>query len=233
MDSQKSDIAVLSCIWQRPERLEYTLRQLSRQTFRSYTVFLINNNPDLYQFAEDKVFDFRIDTEQKVWLIQNEENKGPYARLEWMHRLKDKFDWFVTLDDDANFPDNFLATWWVQRDAQAVQGWNGFKFNPGGSYWDRKEVLPGENAHYLWGSNLFVPKAAIGDGLLDLDPKYRLFADDLWLCYYANAHKGMALQKAKFAPGVFIEVDGKDTYRHFHAEKSWLLEELRAKGWEV
>lgn len=232
MDAQNK-IAVLSCVYNRPERLNYTLSQFAKQTFKEFTVFLINNNPAHYEFCENKVFDWRDETEGRIWLIQNEENRGPYARLEWMVRLKDRFDWFVTLDDDVNFPDNFLATWWVQRDFQTLQGWNGFRFKKGGNYWEREEVLPGENVHYLWGSNLFVPKSAIGEGLLELDPKYRLFADDLWLCYYANFHKGITLRKASFSPGVFIEEDGKDTYRHYHAEKMNLLEELRAKGWEV
>lgn len=232
METQNK-LAVISCIWNRPERLEYTLRQLSQQTFRDFTVFLINNNPDLYQMVEDKIFDFREESEIWFWLIQNLENRGPYSRLEWMVRLKDSFDFFVTVDDDACFPPSFLATWWVQRDVKEVQGWNGFKFKPGGTYWQRDQVEAGEEADYLWGSSMLVPSSAIDYGLLGLDKRYWKFADDLWLCYYANHVKGLTLRKASFHPGIFILEDGKDVYHMYHQEKTDLLTELRCKGWKV
>jgi hypothetical protein len=76
-----------------------------------------------------------------------------------------------------------------------------------------------------------IPRAAIDKGLLELPEKYWQ-CDDLWLCYYANHVKRLALRWANI-PGFSINVDGKDTYVSQQQTKVECLEWLRAKGWAV
>lgn len=221
-------LAVISCVWQRIERLERTLAMLEAQTLKTFDLCLINNNPgqmwEVCRIANGHVF-------KGVQL--NPTNRGPFARIETMHALCHTYDYFLTLDDDADFDETLLAQWWEQRDPSAVQGWQGFRFTPGGTYWQRTEAQVGEPCDYLWGSNMLIPAAAVADpGVLELPERYRLACDDLWLCYWASQHAGLELRKARIE-GLRIVDDGKDTYRHNQDLKTELLNELRDRGWNA
>jgi hypothetical protein len=220
-------ICVVSCIWQRPERLAYTLGQLDRQTHPAFDLALICNNPALAETAARGLARYS----RPAVLVENDENRGPFARLEVMHALAGQYDFFVTVDDDLDFPTTLVADWARQADASAVQGWMGFRFRPGANYWARDAVAPGEPCDYLWGSNLCIPAAAVAsDGILALEPDYWQ-CDDLWLCYHAREKCGLALRRAEMA--VCIAEDGKDTYRGQFLTKVALLKELRGRGWQV
>lgn len=219
-------ITVLSCVWQRPENLSYMLWKLGAQTFRDFKLVLINNNVALTEFVNTHVAccDFEVE------VIHNAQNRGPFARLEVMCSHNSN-DWFMTIDDDAIFDETLLAQWWNQRADDTLQGWNGFRFRPGGTYWDRNEVKSGDVAHYLWGSNLFIPSNIIDWRLLRLEDRYWQ-CDDLWLCYHASHLVGADIRKAQIN-GLSINVDGKDTYVSQHHIKSELLNSLRNAGWQV
>lgn len=219
-------IAVVSCVWQRPERLAHTLAQLAAQTHAEFDLHLIVNNSALYGFVEETVSDGPM----PVMLYRNTENRGPFARIEVMHDLRREYDYFMTIDDDAEFGPDLLAQWWGYRDPAALQGWSGFRFT--GDYWTRDKAAPGEPCHYLWGSNLFVPVAAVQDKrVLGLPAYCRGQCDDLWLCYHAGHVAGLSLRVQQV--DMRINVDGKDTYLEFRNEKAQLLDELRGRGWQV
>lgn len=222
-------IAVISCVWQRPERLAYTLSQLGRQTYTDFVLVLINNNPALRDFVDEATY--RRESDFPIVLHHNPVNRGPYARLEAMVALRQQYEWFCIVDDDANFGETWLHDMWRQRDANALQGWMGFRFKPGESYWNRTAVEPGQTCHYVFTSGSCVPRAAVDNGLLDLPERYRICCDDLWLSYYANHVKGMVLRR--IATDMEIHVDNKDTYVHHTGTKVRLLNELRGRGWKV
>lgn len=220
-------IIVVTCVWQRPERLEYTLTQLSKQTFRNFEVILINNNRDLKEMVRDTCAKF----DMHIHLVENEENRGPYARLEAMVENVCDGMWFMTIDDDAIFDETLLQQWWNNRLTTAVQGWNGFIFKPGGTYWERDEAEPNGKCHYLWGSNLFIPPDAIRLHLLQLPQRYWQ-CDDLWLCYVANCTQRLDLIRRDIQ-GLSINIDNKDTYLSQANVKVEFLELLRHRGWSV
>lgn len=219
-------IAILSCVWQRPERLEYTLRQLAKQTYKDFGLYLINNNEDLdkevYRQAGKLPFVKKI--------IQNRVNRGPYARLEAMVKLKTEVDYFMTLDDDCIFDETLVEQWADQANEDAIQGWAGFRFN-GADYWQKERVKPGEQCDYLWGSNLFLPASAVEPVFANLIPKYWQ-ADDLWLAFCAQIYASLDCRAVEIN-GLSINVDGKDSYHSQHENKSELLNKLRKKGWSV
>lgn len=219
-------IAIVSCIWQRPERLQSLLDQLAAQSYDNFDLLLICNNDALYGYVEERVSIGKL----PVALYRNAENRGPYARIEMMHSLCDRYDYFMTIDDDAEFGPYLLEQWHAKRDPAAVQGWSGFRFI--GNYWQREKAKPGETCQYLWGSNLFVPTAAVQDAhVLDLPSYCRNQCDDLWLCYHANHVAGLTLRAQQV--DMSIHVDGKDTYMEFRHIKERCLEDLRARGWAV
>jgi len=217
-------IAVISCVWQRQERLAYTLDQLSKQTYKGFRLYLINNNISL----QNKVYSLAGNKKFVAKIYQNKENRGPYARLELMTKLKNEYAWMMTLDDDLDFGETLLEQWSDQRDQTALQGWAGFRFT--GGYWEREQAKPGEYCHYLWGSNLFLPSTAVTNTLTILEKKYWQ-CDDLWLCYHANKYAGLNLKVGKIE-GNKINIDGKDTYLSQHDIKINFLEELRKRGWK-
>lgn len=224
-------IAVVSCVWQRPERLAHTLHQLSGQTDTDFDLLLINNNADLQQHAHAVTAKYEV--AQRMWIENNAANRGPYARIEVMHEFHRDYDAFLTLDDDADIDADWIATWRQLFRPTALQGWMGFHF-VGGDYWRRETAEPGEACSYLWGSNLCVPAAAVAhSNVLDMPKDYRLFADDLWLCYFAQHEREMHLQRAARAIPIEIQVDGKDTYTRHMREKARFLRELRKRGWQA
>jgi len=219
-------IAILSCVWQRPERLEYTLRQLAKQTNKDFGLYLINNNSELDSFVYSVAG--RLPFVKKI--IQNRSNRGPYARLEMMVKLKTEVDWFMTLDDDCLFDETLVEQWADQADEDAIQGWAGFRFN-GLDYWQKERVEPGEQCDYLWGSNLFLPASAVEPVFANLIPKYWQ-CDDLWLAFCAGMYAALDC-KAVEIKGLRINIDQKDTYLSQHEIKIEFLDKLRKKGWAV
>lgn len=218
-------VAVVTCVWKRPERLRYTLDMLACQS-EPVDVLLINNNAELEELVDRHVEN--TDADIRVW--HNGENRGPYARLEVMHECRDEYEWFVWVDDDLRFGCRLVEQWMLQRVSDTLMGWKGFNF--AGHYWERAQVTAGELCDYLLGSNVLVPARAMrDDGVLDLPREYRLCCDDLWLSFYASHVLGMPLRAGK--ADVSINIDGKDTYLLHHDRKMRLLDELRAQGWKV
>lgn len=219
-------ITIISCVWQRIERLAYTLNQLERQTDKDFELYLINNNSelqkDVYALAGKREFVKKI--------VQNGVNRGPFARLEAMVKLKSESKWFMTLDDDCNFDETLVAQWRHLADKNFVQGWAGFEFD-GGDYWHKRRVLPNMVCNYVWGSNLFLSADIVSDVFANLAPKYWQ-CDDIWLCYCAKRYAGIDC-RAALINNLSISVDGKDTYHSQHDTKIKFLNDLRSKGWNV
>jgi hypothetical protein len=217
-------IGILSCVWQRPERLDYTLGRLAQQTNKDWHLYLICNNPELAGHVK------KVAKKHKLpkTVIYNAANRGPFARWEVANKYADKHDCFMTLDDDVNFDETLLEAWQDQA-ADEVMGWNGFIFQS--DYWHRIQVEPGQACKYVFGSNMLVPSAVVADPrALQLKPEYWQ-CDDLWICYVANYLQGFGIRRA--AIDVNIEIDGKDTYIGQHKTKVDFLESLRRAGWRV
>lgn len=218
-------ICVVTCVWQRPERLDYTLGQLEKQTDGDFETVVIVNNKEHAQAVRKRlqVSELRAST------IVHSQNRGPFARIEAAHSLREHYDAFLWVDDDLIFDESLIARWKKVRRAGTVQGWRGFRFT--GTYWDREQMPPGHTCHYLWGSNLLVDSAAFADKRICNLVQRFWQCDDLWLCYYANHVLKMPLLAADV--DVRVEVDGKDTYHSQHNIKRECLDMLRRKGWAV
>ena len=215
-------IGILSCVWQRPERLSYTLGQLAKQTFEDWQLYLINNNPEYKKQVDNAKRRSKI----PMKVIHNPVNQGPFGRWIVAREYADKHDYWLTLDDDLNFKTDLLESWDKQK-ADEVLGWKGFIFQ--GDYWHRLAVEKGQACHYVWGSNMLVPTEVVTSNMIMELPKEYIQCDDLWLCYIASHIQGRVVRRADI--DVSIEVDGKDTYPGQHRNKVQFLESLRKTGW--
>jgi len=217
-------LGILSCVWQRPERLSYTLDQLAAQDYDDWHLYLINNNPELEKLVKKTIKKYDI----PMTVIHNATNHGPFARWEVASQYIDEHEYFMTLDDDVNFKEDLLSSWSAQF-SDEVMGWNGFKFQS--DYWHREQVGPYEACHYVWGSNMVVPADVLRDPrILELDKQY-VQCDDLWVCYVANHLQGVGIRRGNVY--CYINQDGKDTYPGQHRHKVLFLESLRREGWRV
>jgi glycosyltransferase involved in cell wall biosynthesis len=222
MEGGSMSIGILSCVWQRPERLSYTLSQLEKQTSDDWHLYLINNNPSLKKKIASAKRKYKI----PMTVVHNTANQGPYARWLTAKKYTKKHSHFMTVDDDLNFDEKLVESWEEQL-ADEVKGWMGFIFE--GDYWHRKTVEKGEACHYVWGSNMVVPADVIDDPMLPELPLEFVQSDDLWLCYIASHIRGLIVRRGEI--DVSIEVDGKDTYPSQHRNKIDFLESLRKTGW--
>lgn len=219
-------LAVITCVWQRPERLGGLLDGLAAQEFTAFDVVLINNNLGLRSFVDKAVA--RREMDVRLW--HNQENRGPYARIEAMCELRGQYDWFLWLDDDIEFDSGLVGEWMQQAELGTLKSWQGFRFT--GNYWQREKMEPEQECHYLMGSNMLIPAEAVRrEGVRDMPIAYRLCADDLWLCYWADHKLGMRLTAGR--ADVSVAIDGRDTYLHHHDTKIRFLDELRTMGWSV
>lgn len=220
-----NDIAVITCTFRRPETLRRTLTQLAAQTFRNFDVHLINNNSEIRSVVDAETAVYR----GPIFVQHNETNRGAYARIEKMVEMRDRYAWFMTIDDDMVHGPELVGNWDKQRAPGVVLGWQGWRFLS--NYWDREPVSVGESCSYLWGGNMFIPTEAMqDDGILTLDEVY-WNCEDIWLAFYANHVLGLDLRMG--VSDVRVDEDGKDEYLKHHALKVRLLNELRAKGWQV
>lgn len=225
---ETGSLAIITAVCNRPERLRKTLAMLAEQVYKVFDVHLINNNPALREFVDECVAESPLDID----VTHNAENRGSYARIEKMHELSDQYQYFITIDDDMDFPAYFTAAWWSERALDAVKGWAGFRFTPGGDYWQRDRVRAGGHCHMILGKAMLLPASvALDSAVLALGRPYWM-CDDLWLCYFAKHVLGLDLIQSKDIALRDIN-DGKDVYRNFVQEKIELLDDLRGRGWHV
>lgn len=221
----KDTIAIVSCVWGRPERLQGLLERLAGQSDQNFVLFLINNNLSLKDFVDEclSVVPYRVEVKHNL------KNYGSFARLLLMTEQVYQYRWFLTIDDDMDFGLRWLESWRSQIEPDTLLGWKGFDFIS--NYWDRAQIAEGEDAEFLLGSNLLIPASAIDSRLLSLRED-RWMIEDLWLSYHASHLKGFPLKVAQDT-GVRPVIDGKDSYTGLHREKIDFLQELRRKGWQV
>ena len=219
------NIAVVMCTYRRPEKLHKTLTQLAAQRYKGFDLHIVNNNPEIADIVDAEAHNSVL----HVDVQHNDENHGSYARIEKMVELRDRYDWFMTLDDDMVFGPGLLQGWVDQITPDVVYSFGGWRFI--GNYWQRERVPVGEVAPYLWGGNMFLPSDAMrDDGVLDLHQDYWM-CEDLWLSYYLDHVLGYYLIVG--CADIRIEEDAKDTYYGIRNRKVILLDELRARGWDA
>lgn len=220
-------ITIISCVWNRPEKLKSFLQKLTKQTNQNFCLYLINNNKNLKDFVNNTLLNTHYIFD--LTCIHNEINSGPFSRIQLMTQIKNEHDYFLFIDDDAIFDETLIEQWERQLEPNKIKGWNGFNFT--GNYWQRVTVAAYDTCEYLWGSNLLIPAKLITQDMLHL-PEIYWHCDDLWLCMYGKYKLNIELQKA-YIQNFAIDVDGKDTYLTLHNLKieayNWMKTELQKK----
>lgn len=211
-------LGVIMCCWQRMERLKTTFNILREQTFKDFTFYIWNNNPSLKNYI-DKVSKKYSKIDSHVHHC--EENVGGVGRFMYAQKVADKHDVLIFIDDDQNFPANFLENMLAQYEEKTLTSW--FAFTIESDYYNRRKVRDLQEADYCGTGGLMAdPRVFKHIGLFDFPDEFQ-FVEDLWLSYFAKYVHGYKLRGANVDVKMRVVVDGKD--------QSNKLKETKIKFW--
>ena len=223
-------LAVVMCVWKRPELLAGTLTMLAAQTDQEFDLFLVNNNGELREFVEKTVA--ASDLSLKTSVQHNPRNEGSFAKLVMAYDLANRErDWIVLIDDDFTFGPTFLAQLRAQRLDDAIVSWRVHTAIPGRNYWERTKTAVGAAGSYAEGTGTIIPAGAVCDAeILTLSSEFWP-ADNLWMSYIADKRHYRCVQGD--IQGCSLIIDNKDQYIHYTEMKVRFLNYLRGRGWKV
>lgn len=195
---QDGDVAVLMCLWNRPERLVDVLRLLDAQTgVGGVRLYLWNNARHDHERYVSTLDGFRPGGAlRSARLVRSPFNLGSIARFYWARKLVLTAgpQPIVVLDDDEDIQDDFLASALRQYDPQAVTAWWAWTLGTQG-YYDRTPAQVGDRVDHVG------PGGSIMSSEIFADPRFFTkmpqefwLLDDVWLSYFAKA-RGYRLAK--------------------------------------
>jgi hypothetical protein len=178
-------IAVIVCLWIRPERLEDILRIAdSQRSTRPIRLVLWNNNP-----AHNSDYRARINAFEPSGSLESIEfhasphNIGGVGRFVAARELtRQGYDGpFIMLDDDQDFGPEFVQTLldaWSPRTIAGVWAWSN-----DGAYWSRTQVTTdGSPAMHIGTGGSICDSAIVRDDRFFTGiPTRYLFMEDIWM----------------------------------------------------
>lgn len=191
------ELAVLMCLWNRPERLVPMLELLDGQEGSPpVAVYLWNNNRADHEryLAELSAWRPR-GAVRSIRIVRSPYNLGSIARFYWARQLAQAAAQpIVVIDDDEDIEPDFLATALRVHEPRTVHGWWAFTVRSD-DYFDRQPAVPGGPVDHVG------PGGMICDSALFLDPEFFTalpqrywLLDDLWFTWFAK-HRGYTLAK--------------------------------------
>ncbi|PSL38777.1 hypothetical protein CLV49_2406 [Labedella gwakjiensis] len=217
-------IAVVMCLWNRPERIGDILRVLARQTGTPpiRLVLWANRAADRRHYEREIRRIGASGALASVELTTSRVNVGGLGRFFALRRLRDSgySGPAITLDDDQEIEPTFIRT---LLDVYAPRSLHGvWAFRQGSSYWDREAADDGQPADYIGtGGCVLDPSIVDDDGFFtDLPDRYS-FLEDQWMSWRA-ARAGWDLRKVD-APFEFVLAE-----RNQYGALLWLKDEFHA-----
>jgi len=175
------EIGVFFCVWKRLDRLQKSLSQLKQQTFKSFDLYIINNNPSAKSEVERIVHEGFSDSGITYKIIHCKVNHGPMIR--YAFAAEAGYPYSVFLDDDEEFRTTMMDTFDKFKEHKALKAYMGFNFDR--DIKSRKRVING-NAKVLGPGGLILDTSILEPDFFD---KWKLefyVCDDLWLSFYAE-----------------------------------------------
>lgn len=185
-----SQLAIVACLWDRPERIEDLLRIVDGQrTTRRLRLVLWNNraaHTDLFRAA---IAAYRpVGALASVELYNSASNVGGIGRFIAIRELRSNGyrGPFVMIDDDQDFGDSFvedLETVTAPKAISGVWAWNNTD-----AYWHRTQVTAtGAAARHVGTGGSICDSEIVSDPrFFTAIPTRFLFMEDIWMCHYAR-----------------------------------------------
>lgn len=183
-------VAVVVCLWNRPERIRDILRIIEQQTTsRGVRLVLWNNNAAdsaLYRRALADVDPAgALDC---VQFLDSPHNIGGIGRFIAARELErgGYTGPFIMMDDDQDFGPDFVEDLLAVSAPRSVAGvW---AWNNDGAYWNRSQVsVTGQGADHVGTGGSICDLALVeDDAFFDRLPMKFLFMEDIWMSRYAK-----------------------------------------------
>lgn len=238
-----SRIAVIVLSYKRPKAIKTVLDNLSKQTYKDFTVYISNGEPR-YSDVIGKYADFYSKRFGLNIKIRNDGNElYAFRRLIVAKELAEAgTDIIFYIDDDIIVPDNYIEMCLDQYQEKTYHsGFTWTLFNKGENYYNDRERR-WDNLYKLQycgtGVSMIDARIFLEKGLTDdkTVPHGAYKVEDLWLSYYAD-HVLKWNLKYIAMPGVIIGgADQVALYKRILKEdytKADFLKDLVKMGWKI
>lgn len=228
-DPHTEDIAVIVCLWNRPERLEAILALLDAQeSGRRIRLVLWNNEPGHSVDYRSTLRGFTPrGALRSVEFVESARNIGGIGRFVAARDLvrRGYSGAFLMLDDDQDVTPRFvddLVSAWTEHSVVGLWAWRTHT-----SYWDREQVLEsGAPADHIGtGGSACDSRIVADEGFFRALPARFLFMEDMWMSACAAA-SGWRLAMVD-TPVSFV-LSHLDQGHHIRGEKEQFFEWIRA-----
>jgi hypothetical protein len=187
---QPEAIAIVVCLWNRPERLEEILDIVARQqTSKPLRLVLWNNQPRF-----DGMYRMRLNASQATGSLRSIEwftspwNVGGIGRFLAQRELvrAGYRGPFIMMDDDQDFSPDFVEDLLAQAGEKTVAGVWAWKND--GAYWNRTQVrVTGTSADHVGTGGSVCDSTIVRDeAFFEAIPSRFLFMEDMWMSQYAR-----------------------------------------------
>ncbi|MBC7402457.1 MAG: hypothetical protein H7279_04680 [Microbacteriaceae bacterium] len=199
-------VAVIVCLWNRPDRIGDVLRILrSQQSPRPVRLVLWNNQPKDSLHYRRAISDHSISGAlSSIEFYDAPTNIGGIGRFVAARELVSRgySDAFIMMDDDQDFGPTFVSDLLEVSAPHSVAGvW---AWTNDGAYWNRKQLeTTGGSADHVGTGGSVCDSAIVADPqfFLAIPPGY-LFMEDMWMSRYAS-HNGWPLTMVE-SPFTFV-----------------------------
>ena len=222
-------VAVVMCVWRRLHLLNRTLQQLIDQQWVHIDLFLWNNNFQKAIELESIASQYR--PLLNIQIQHSRTNVGCFGRFYFAKQLRQRYPFFVVIDDDQYFDDWFIRQLWDEKQEGGVTGCHAFRFLNDQDYWKRLRPDPGDQVTYCGPGGMILDSKLLDHPSFFACPDQYWIMDDIWLSYAFNHVMQVPMRKASATVSMIDNVN--DTYHSLRVMKTEFLTELRRQGWQV
>jgi len=209
-------IYVILLTWQRIDNLKYTLKRLSEQTYKNFSIRISNANLEKTH-AVNKIANSFISTNRLDIEVSHDGNDiFSFRRFTIANELAKKdADIIMYIDDDVTFDERYIESVMSQYEPKSYC--SGFAWNfqkKGKDYYKyrTKRLDNKEKIHYCGtGISAIDARVFLKKGLLDA-PKEAHKIEDLWLSYYVQK---VMRWKLKYIDIPNVKIGGSDSVALF------------------
>lgn len=217
-----NNIAVVFCTWSRIDRLEKTLKNLLSQSYKSFDVFIWNNNHVEKNRINSIISKYK---NIKINVHHSSTNIGGIGRFYYSKKISTDYSKIIFIDDDQLLGNHVIENMIKKYKDLSITSWWGFQLN--NSYWDRKRITDYQQVDYCGTGGMIIDSSIFKDINLDEIPDEYKFIEDLWLSFVAKYKYNYELFGGDF--DIKIEVDGKDQYTKLKKKKGEFYNYLSKK----
>lgn len=224
--------------WQRLDKLPESLRMLSDQTNKNFTLYISNSNSDEVSRVEETVSLFK----QKLSITLTHDSNELYSfrRLHIGRELALKgFEVVLFLDDDVLIPKNYVEQCLSYFEPNSYKSAYAWQFLENGQNYYRRRLRvnnPKSKVHYCGTAVSMVDsKIFLNDDLLHAKADAHQI-EDLWMSYYADH---ILKWKLEYIPIEGLSIGGNDpvalskVVKRNKNNKAVFLKKLVSLGWKL